>query len=235
MHISDHILELYALNSKSLDKKDRISIHVHLNSCPECKQLMNYFADMWSGNIHLHAGNMRHFQYDFDIGPMVLAAATPTTKESKLKHLTNCLSRDNNWSVQFFSDETDDSILIYLVSDSSEDSGPLVLRVSGINHNIIIDNNKSIKVPKSSFENLENWNELDVWILKPAGTIAFEDIHMIEQSGAKLMINTNRNRASLALHKTPRNQQQWLKVESPGVFSIDVSDWSPDSIVWYYE
>lgn len=235
MHVSDHILELYALNSKSLDKKERASIHEHLTSCPECRHVMNYFAEIWSSNIHLHARNLNHFQFEFDKSPMVLAAATPSVKESKLKHLTNCLSRDNNWSVQFFSDETDDSILIYLVSDSSEDLSPLILRISGINHNIVIENNKSIKVAKSAFEKIQHWSELDVWILKPAGMITFEDVHMIEQSGDLLLFNTHRVRATLAIHKTPRIQHQWLNVESPGVFSANVSVWSPDSVIWYYE
>ena len=235
MHELDHILEKFILNDRSLSSKERSRIHNHLKSCTQCQSMLNYYSSIWHQPINLNCKVVDTPINELIPSPMVLAAATLKTAYSEITHLSNCYSQDHSWSVQFFRNNTDQSVLFYLVSNDPVGDVPLLVRIRGIEKVIVVDASRRISLPASTFPEDTDWDAIEIWIVKPLGQIEFEDVHMISKSGDNILLETNRNNAKFALQKTPRSGLKWIKLESPGTFSLNLNDWTPDTTVWYYE
>lgn len=52
-HISDKILEVYALNRHALGINQQLEVYQHIGSCSECRKVLNYLCSIWKKDLHL--------------------------------------------------------------------------------------------------------------------------------------------------------------------------------------
>lgn len=237
MHISDHILEKFALNDRTFSKSERVNMHRHIQECDLCRDLFHQFTQFWTGPIALRSRLPDHHSDIALTQPMVLAAATSTVKAEPFTHLTNCYSPDFAWSVQMFRDNADGSYCVFLVSNKQNPAAtdPVLIRIEGVEKLVAMDADHKVVLNPDFFEHEPDWSTLQVWIVPSVGKVEFEDVHLISTRDDHLIVDTSRPGVRFALRRNPRSGLVWLETTKPGTFKMNLSDWNPDTTVWYYE
>lgn len=229
-HLSDHIIELYARQSPSLDKDQKKQVHDHLTQCAECRDIYSLFISFWSPEVRMMPGKA-----DSDSAPMKLAASTlNAVKKKSSVHLATCFSADNEWCVQIFEDEKNEKIVIYLISNDTGSLDPVLLSMNCLDQWIVFDSTRKTEIPLSQFSIHPNFSECEIRLKKPILRATHKDEHLLSYSANGVTINTLHPEVLVALLKHGDNPIKWVGMDGSGSLSIDYPGWNQDITVWFY-
>jgi hypothetical protein len=222
-HISDHILEVYALNRHALSRKVQDEVYSHIASCSECRQVLSHLCHIWKKDLHLVfepvndfdlpkkvvEPNQQTISTDLDQSLDVLGYFVTSSSQKKLR-VTRSLT-DLNWFVDIHS-EVEDTDLLFLTKFSFK-SDWIVLK----GHESTDISNKDVDLTSSTA------------VFKVSqDVIVPEDDYMIRANQRSIILDTHRVELNTAFLENPESIYSTLH-SSSGIFKIPLNYWTKQS------
>lgn len=174
-HLKEKTIERYLLKPESISASEQADIALHLSECSGCKQLyeklkafhqqleetaappasdIDQFMGMLYPNTNILQMRPVSDQQLQTISPFVLAAKSKNNKHSRFERLITFGAGDYSYMVRVLKDHSANKLLIYVIPDDNSRAGPYIVRLPGLNRELIT--NKTGKAELSADSRILN-------------------------------------------------------------------------------
>jgi hypothetical protein len=226
-HISDHILEVYALNRHALSMKDQSEIYQHIGSCSECRKVLTYLCSIWKKDLHLvfEPIEVPDSEGKIAVGSQLERSSDPTKHQKSMGYYVTSSSKKQLRVSRTFSQP---DWFINIVMDSELNDSFVIAKLSLVNEWIVLTGNQLSAIP-----GVFNFSSED--LLK--STALYKISHDVILPSDEFMIRIHQNTILIDTHRAELNSALLENSEasltqhnsSSGIFEIPASLWTKTS------
>jgi len=226
-HISDHILEVYALNRHGLSMEVQLKVYQHIETCSECRQVLSYLCSIWRKDIHLVFEAVNGFESDKNtitsaqgqshnstVDRLVFQGSYVTESSIKKLGVTKSLS-DSKWFIHALGE--------------SEFMDPVSLaKLSLIKDWIILQKNNFTEINGLTDSASETISKSAAIYKISQDIVLPTDEYMIHTHQNVVLIDTHRSELNTAILEKPEEALSQLESTS-GTFEVPLALWTSTS------
>lgn len=231
-HISDHILEVYALNRHALRIEDQLEVYRHIESCSECRQVLSHLCQIWKKDILLVFEPIS----DLNVLPNEVEPINDHTTSEQNKNLIqlgNYVSSSSQKILKLTKSISNSNCFINLQSYIGSSNSLFLTKLSFSSDWTILKNHEPDHVTFINDSVPQDLLSSSAIIKVSQDFVIPSDEYMISKYQHSIIIDTHRPELNTAIFENPG--VSFTKFDSlTGVFEIPEAVWTSKSRIYLF-
>jgi hypothetical protein len=225
IHISDRILELYALNRHSLDSNLQRDVYEHIGICTECRQVLTQLSLLWKRDIELT------FEPIDKLLPhqnLVESSSTPISSLANSQGLESFgyfVAPSSEKRLLIAQSESDSILVVNQINDQDDSDSISMSKFNFLDKWLILIDKEPVSMPIPENFSRKELHQSSAILKISQDIISFSDEYMVTQHQQTVRINAHRPDLNRAVLRNPYLSISHHKSTS-GIFNFSSDLWN---------